>query len=481
MSGGPGGDPAERTEDRGGGPEQGGYDADGAAVTTPAADAPEAAETAEDVEPELPEATRQRIVHLAAQTLPALRRDEMPAQLLKVAKWEPKRRARLGGSAIAAQLAADKRFRQAIADKVVAGTGELGAAVAAGNPPAAADPVEIAALAYLTRPEGWVALLDAAGAAVRTKEEDAAVSAQISEAQQRVAHAEHDRALAEREAEKLRVELAELRDEVVELRSQHRNLTRELRETARRERKAADSLAAERGRLNKAGEDHKIEVRRLRQELEEARKALELARNGARDTRALNDARLWLLLETIGGAAQGLRRELALEPSEHTPADLLGGVLAEVPGAAGQSAARGLEADDPSRLDDLLSLPKAHLIVDGYNVTMRGYKDLSLEQQRARLIRGLGGLAAQTGTETTIVFDGAERIHGLPPAPRGVRVLFSRKGETADEVIRALVRAEPNGRPIIVISSDREVADGTRRHGAYPLSSDTLLRRLGRT
>ena len=78
------------------------------------------------------------------------------------------------------------------------------------------------------------------------------------------------------------------------------------------------------------------------------------------------------------------------------------------------------------------------------------------------------------------MFDGAERVVGLPPAPRGVRVLFSHKGETADELIRRLVRAEPAGRPIIVISSDREVADGVRRHGAYPLSSSTLLRRLGR-
>ena len=50
-----------------------------------------------------------------------------------------------------------------------------------------------------------------------------------------------------------------------------------------------------------------------------------------------------------------------------------------------------------------------------------------------------------------------------------MRVLFSRKGETADELIRRLVRAEPAGRPVVVISSDREVADGVRRHGAYPL------------
>src|SRR4029079_11657355 len=148
--------------------------------------------------------------------------------------------------------------------------------------------------------------------------------------------------------------------------------------------------------------------------------------------------------------------------------------------AAGVGSARALEADDPARLDQLLSLPQAPLLIEGYNVTKKGFGEISREQQRSRLVNGLGGLAAQTRAEVTVVFDGAERVVGLPPAPRGVRVLFSKKGETADELIRRLVRAEPAGRPIVVISSDKEVADGVRRHGAYPLGADALLRRLAR-
>jgi predicted RNA-binding protein with PIN domain len=195
----------------------------------------------------------------------------------------------------------------------------------------------------------------------------------------------------------------------------------------------------------------------------------------------VDDARLWLLLETIGQAASGLRRELALEPADRLPADFVADAAADRPEGAVAARARALDADDPARLDHLLALPKAHLVVDGYNVTKRGYGDLTLERQRSRLITALGGVAAQTCAEVTVVFDGAERVLGLPPAPRGVRVLFSKKGETADDLIRRLVRAEPAGRPVVVISSDREVADGVRRHGAYPLASDTLLRRLGRT
>jgi predicted RNA-binding protein with PIN domain len=218
----------------------------------------------------------------------------------------------------------------------------------------------------------------------------------------------------------------------------------------------------------------------LRAKLAEAEAAVGATRQTAKDARAVDDARLWLLLETIGRAAVGLRRELALEPTDQSPADFVADNHAERPGLAAATRARALDADDPARLDQLLALPKAHLLVDGYNVTKRGFADISLEQQRSRLVNNLSGLAAQTQAEVTVVFDGAERVVGLPPAPRGVRVLFSRKGETADDLIRRLVRAEPAGRPIVVISSDREVADGVRRHGAYPLGADALLRRLGR-
>jgi predicted RNA-binding protein with PIN domain len=63
---------------------------------------------------------------------------------------------------------------------------------------------------------------------------------------------------------------------------------------------------------------------------------------------------------------------------------------------------------------------------------------------------------------------------------RGVRVLFSKPGEIADELIRRLVRAEPAGRPVVVVSSDREVADAVRRAGARTVSAAALVRRLDR-
>jgi hypothetical protein len=43
------------------------------------------------------------------------------------------------------------------------------------------------------------------------------------------------------------------------------------------------------------------------------------------------------------------------------------------------------------------------------------------------------------------------------------------------------VRAEPAGRPVVVVSSDREVADGCAAAGARPVSAALLVKRLARS
>jgi predicted RNA-binding protein with PIN domain len=222
------------------------------------------------------------------------------------------------------------------------------------------------------------------------------------------------------------------------------------------------------------------EARRLRTRLAAAEAALETARRSARSGRTEGDMRLRLLLETIGQSVKGLERELALPPAQGRPADT---VAAAVPGAMvpGEMPVQGRSVDDPALLDQYLSLPMAHLVVDGYNVTKSGYPTLTLAEQRVRLVQGLAALAARTGAEVTCVFDGAQLDGPVRlTQPRGVRVLFSAPGEIADELIRRLVAAEPPGRPVVVVSSDREVADGVRRSGALPVPAAMLLNRLGR-
>jgi len=137
--------------------------------------------------------------------------------------------------------------------------------------------------------------------------------------------------------------------------------------------------------------------------------------------------------------------------------------------------------DDPALVRELLGLPRLHLIVDGYNVTRAEWDDVTLEAQRNRLLRGLAPLAAQSGAEITVVFDGTNaESRPLVQRPRGVRVLFSPRGVLADDVIRDLVAAEPPGRPVGVVTSDQEVVrDVLGRPGVRVVGSRALVRLLG--
>ena len=78
------------------------------------------------------------------------------------------------------------------------------------------------------------------------------------------------------------------------------------------------------------------------------------------------------------------------------------------------------------------------------------------------------------------MFDGADLTH--PPgvnAPRGVRVRFSPPGVIADDLIRQLVQAEPTGRSVIVVSTDREVAESITKMGARSVASIALIKAMG--
>ena len=91
----------------------------------------------------------------------------------------------------------------------------------------------------------------------------------------------------------------------------------------------------------------------------------------------------------------------------------------------------------------------------------------------------LAALRSRAGLEITVVFDGSTAPPSQPRMPRGVRVLFSAPDELADDLIRRLVAAEPPGRPILVVTSDREVVRDVRRAGAWTVPSAVLLARLG--
>ncbi|MFJ6566999.1 NYN domain-containing protein [Streptomyces sp. NPDC091292] len=433
---------------------------------------------AEVLDRPLPEGVRRRVVQIVSDGFGGLTVAELPAPLRQYARFTPTRRVKFAGNAMAAALENDTLFRQRIAERLRETQPEIAGALDSGAPPPAADPLDVAAAAYVLRPTGWVKLVAAAGEEAQRADAERVDEETRQELERLRDELAGARAQTRAETERLRTELDAAKREAESL---HRKLRGALSDVKRGEaalRKAHAESDTLRGETQAQVSAAESESRRLRTRLGEAEAALEASRRAAREGRSVEDMRVRLLLDTVLESAQGLRRELALPPVSVRPAETVDAVE---PGRMTPKdiAARALSEHDPAIIDQLLALPQAHLVVDGYNVTKTGYPQMPLEKQRLRLLGQLSLLAAQTGAEVTCVFDGAELAAPVLLAPpRGVRVLFSKPGVTADELIRRLVRAEPPGRPVIVVSTDREVADGVAKAGARPVASVVLLKRL---
>lgn len=419
------------------------------------------------------------MVEVASHALGEMSPDDVPGPLRRVKRFESRRRARLAATQIATHLETDEDFRTLVGHQLRERQPRLAGELDGGGAPPAADPVEVGAAAYLLRPEGWRERVEEAREEQRrsdTAAEQAAAEEAVARLREQVTREQES---GRAEAERLRGELRDSRAEVSTLRRKLRDARDRATRAETEAGQAREEAETQRGEAEKVASSAEAELRRLRERVADAEAAAEASRRSERAGRRADDARLRVLLDSLVDAAQGLRRELALPSTISQPADVVEASAPAHPHAG--VPARGLADDDPELLDNLLALPRLHLVVDGYNVTKSGYGTLPLEEQRARLLSGLAGLAAQSRVESTCVFDGAQLAGPVPTAsPRGVRVLFSDPGETADAVICRLVRAEPPGRAVVVVSSDREIADDVRRQGARPVPSNLLLRRLDR-
>ena len=420
----------------------------------------------------LPEPVRQRLVAMTLDVLDSL--GDLPASLRPVMGFAPQRRARLAAGPIAVALQ-DDDFRSRVAGQIRPGRAELVAALESGEP-VAVDPVEAAAVAYLFRPDGWQQTL-------------AQAVSRLDESAPATASREEELARLRQQVDDARAELADvrsrLRQQVSQLKSDNAELRRKLGAERSRAKQAVEDAAAAQAAERTARDDAarqvsaaQIEARRLQTRVEELAAEATRVRQSGRAERGGEAMRARLLLDALLAAAQGLRRELALPPVETLPADTLADADERPVAAAG---GRALNPADPALLEQLLAVPRMHLLVDGYNVTKLEWGGSSLEEQRSRLLRELAPVVARSGAEVTVVFDGADLRHRpAVSAPRGVRVRFSPAGVTADEVLRDLVRAEPEGRAVVVVSSDLEVASSAARSGARAVPAVALVRLLDR-
>ena len=343
----------------------------------------------------------------------------------------------------------------------------------------AVDVLDRPAVLFLTRPDGWESELDRLALDEAQAAHEAQEAKAEKSAQRRLKAAETARTKAEERVKELTAELDRTRALLEQERVARRqaettahNVTWDVDNLRKRIRELETDAAAwadERAELLRhpvadveappgpapASEPAPPDLSRVVEALHETRRALDSV------ARAVDEAL------TVSPAADEPERDAfgadrRVRPAKHTrrPSALPGGVHDHSVEAARH----------------LLALRHVVVVVDGYNVAKRAWPQMtSLLDQRDRLIDRLAGLHASSRAEMWVVFDGTEAAAIAPSKSQPVRVLFTPTGTTADEQILQLVPTVPRERPVVVASSDREVADGARRLGANVISAEQLL------
>jgi hypothetical protein len=124
-----------------------------------------------------------------------------------------------------------------------------------------------------------------------------------------------------------------------------------------------------------------------------------------------------------------------------------------------------------------------HILIDGYNLirqsgVFRRYDRMSLEAGRNALMHSLAAYKKQTEHRVTVVFDARDGGFLTEERDRygGVHCLYSRRGETADDLIKRMI--EGRKEEFVVVTSDRAIADFASRRGVAAIASPVFESRL---
>lgn len=122
------------------------------------------------------------------------------------------------------------------------------------------------------------------------------------------------------------------------------------------------------------------------------------------------------------------------------------------------------------------------ILVDGYSLLhawpslTRGMAPHSAKARDALLAR-LTQFHDATGTPLTVFFDGQGAPPGTPktPSSRGVEVLYSPQGKTADDLIeRVAHRMQPYGE-VLVVTNDTAERETVRSSGAHTQRCEAFI------
>ena len=102
------------------------------------------------------------------------------------------------------------------------------------------------------------------------------------------------------------------------------------------------------------------------------------------------------------------------------------------------------------------------IIIDGYNLirqspALRSYDSVEIAKGREKLIEMLAHYRSLKKHPMLVVFDGWQEGDFTEQRTRekGIDIIYSKRGEKADEVIKKLV--SNSGEELVVVTSDREI------------------------
>ena len=119
-------------------------------------------------------------------------------------------------------------------------------------------------------------------------------------------------------------------------------------------------------------------------------------------------------------------------------------------------------------------------LVDGNNV-MAQRVGWHRDKPKARrgLMDELALFARARQARVAVVFDGAPEQHfGDGASYKGVRVFYAERGSNADERIKQMVENSRERRTLMVVTSDRQLADYVRRCGAKVIRSGEFRKKM---
>lgn len=124
-----------------------------------------------------------------------------------------------------------------------------------------------------------------------------------------------------------------------------------------------------------------------------------------------------------------------------------------------------------------------HIVIDGYNLirqspSLAGIEAKDLQKGREALMSRLAAYKKVKGYSMTVVFDGwkSDNLSEGRDKVKGINVIYSKAGETADEVIKRMSSNLKEGG--IVITADNGISGFARRQGCVIIEPRAFEERM---